>query len=337
MKPLPVGKIPSELLEQCLAICPCAAPDVLLGPSLGEDAAVVRAGADLLVLKSDPITFATDRIGWYAVHIAANDVATRGAEPRWLLLTLLLPEATSDAEMVVGIFEQVARACEELGVVLVGGHTEVTAGLERPLACASVVSPLGQARWFRTGDARPGDAIVLAGGAGIEGTAVIAREFGERLIAAGVAAETIARAAGYLDDPGISVVRAARIAREDGAVHAMHDPTEGGVACGLWELAQASGVAIDVNLECVPVLPETRAVCSAVGVDPLGLLASGALLVAVCGDAAEGLCANLGEAGIRAAVVGHVAESGCPMVYLGSQSRPMRWSHRDEIARLYEC
>ncbi len=332
---LPVGKLPADLLEALLSRLPRTDPRVLVGPRVGEDAAVIEFGQTLLVAKSDPITFATDLIGWYAVNINANDIAAMGARPRWFLATALLPEGIRPAE-VEAIFNQLVDACQKLGVSLVGGHTEITYGLDRPIIVGCMLGEVEPNRLVTSAGARPGDAVVVTKGIAIEGTAVLAREAAELLRRKGVPEETILRARNFLFDPGISVVRDAAVAWEAAPVTAFHDPTEGGLATGLTEVALASGVGFEVYAEQIPVVPECRAVCEALGLDPLGLLASGSLIITVPKGAVPDLLKALEEAGIPAFEVGRIlpAEAGRHLV-VGEGRRP--WPHfdRDELARFF--
>ncbi len=328
---LPVGKVPPALLRACLALCPTSAPDVLLGPSTGEDAAVIRTAEALASVTVDPITFATDRLGWYAVHVAANDIATRGHEPRWLLLTLLMPPGTTEDDCLT-VFRQTGEACSGLGVALIGGHTEVTPSVTRPVVSATMIGSTAGDAFLTTGGVHLGDQVLLTGGCGIEGTAILARQFGARLRAAGVDDATLARAVAYLDDPGIDVTRVARAARSAAGVHAMHDPTEGGVACALGELALASGFALSVDPDALLVREETRAVCAPLGIDPHGLIASGALLVACSPDATEAVARAIRASGACCSVVAR-ATSGPPALRRADTGKELPWSHRDELAR----
>jgi hydrogenase maturation factor len=332
-EPLPLGKLAPDLLERCLALCPTEAADVVLGPSLGEDAAVVMTGEPCLVLKSDPITFATDRLGWYAVHVAANDVATRGVDPRWMLFTLLLPPGSTD-EQALQVFAQVGDACQGIGLVLVGGHSEVTSAVTRPVVSTSLAAPMPEGRTLATRRLRPGDDILMAGEYPVEGGAVVAREFGQALLAAGVPEEIVSRAAYALDDPGISVLPAARALRGIEGLHALHDPTEGGVACGLWEMAKAAGVSITVDLDMLPEAAAGGAVCRALGLAPLSTLASGALLIG-CDPSATARCLEcLRVAGIPCGRVGSAYE-GPAVVRERGTGRELPWSVTDEITKLF--
>lgn len=332
---LGVGKLPMEFLQQLLERHGSRDARVVVGPQIGEDAAVLDMGDRYLVVKSDPITFATDEIGRYVVHVNANDLATMGAQPRWLLLTLLLPERTTSRSLVEAIMAQVAGTCKSLGIVLCGGHTEITYGLGRPIAVGLMLGEVDKAALVRTAGALVGDDVILTKGIAIEGTAVLAREMGDRL-ALRVGAGALARARLLLEEPGISVVRDAQIVQQAGHPHAMHDPTEGGLATGLWEMALASGKGIVVDLAQVPFLPETRAFCDALGLDPLGLIASGALLVAAAPEESGRMVQQLEGAGINASVIGRMVE-GSPEVRVTTDSGlvPLRTFERDELARVF--
>jgi len=333
---LPVGKLPADLLQRLLARHAGRGGRLVVGPRIGEDAAVLDLGERYLVVKSDPITFATDEIGWYVVTINANDIATMGATPLWFFLTLLLPEGQSDQELVERIFEQVGQACQALGVMLCGGHTEITAGVDRPLAVGVMLGEVEKVDLVQTSGAQPGDNVLLTKGIAIEGTAVLAREMGERL-AGTVGQEIVARGRGFLREPGISIVRDAEIVRQAGRPHAMHDPTEGGLATGLWELAQASCHGIIVDLAQVQRFPETAALCQALDLDPLGLLGSGALLVTASPVDAERMVKALDVAGIGASIIGQVID-GPPLVQATTTDGvvPFPAFARDELARLFE-
>ena len=331
--PLPTGKLPAPLLRTLLHAIEVRDPRVLVGPRVGEDAAVLDYGERLLVATTDPITFATDLIGWDAVTINANDIAVRGARPLWFLASILLPHGT-DAAQAHAIFRQLHDACGALHVTLVGGHTEVTADLDRPIVVGCMLGEVARAGLVTTAGARPGDVLVLTKGIAIEGTAVLAREAGEHLARRGLAPDVVARAAAQLFHPGISVVHEAQVAVAAAPIHAMHDPTEGGLATALAELAEASGCGIRLAAEAVPVLPECAAICRALDLDPLGLLASGALLLAVSPQDAGPLLEALTHGGTPATVIGAVtpAEQGVVIVSRAGVA-PLPAFPRDELAR----
>lgn len=328
------GKLPFELLSEMLGKLDVRDPRVVLGPRPGEDAALIDFGDRYLVAKSDPITFATDLIGWYVVQVNANDLAVMGATPRWLMATLLLPEG-SDRAMVESVFDQLSDACREHDITLVGGHTEVTYDLPRPIVVGAMLGEVAKDRVVLTSGAQAGDSIVLTKGIAVEGTAILAREADEALREAGVPDEVLTRGARLLFEPGISVRREAEIACEAGA-RSMHDPTEGGLATGLLEMASAGGLGMRVDPASIPVLPECREVCEALGLDPMGLIASGSLLAALPPDRAGGLIDALGDAGIEAWEIGRFTkpEAGLKLA-TGSGVEDLPRFDRDELARYF--
>ena len=311
---LPAGKLPLPLLEKLLTRFAPSDPRIIVGPRTGEDAAVFDFGDRYLVAKTDPITFATSEIGWYAVNVNANDVAVMGATPRWFLATVLLPAGQATAEMAERIFADISDACAALGVSLAGGHTEITHNLDRPIICGTMLGEIAKERLITTAGARPGDAVLLVKPVPIEGTALIALERADVLRARGYTEEFIARAQGYLKNPGISVVAPALLAAEIAEVHAMHDPTEGGVMTGLLEMARAAGSGITVDLDAIPVPEESARLCREFGLDPLGTIASGAILAAVAAADAVRLAETLSAAGYPTTRIGQMTAADADLV-----------------------
>ncbi len=335
LRELPVGKVPPHLLAQLIRFQGWPDRQVVLGPHLGEDAAVIDIGDRYLVAKTDPITFVTDDIGWYLVQVNANDLATSGAAPRWLLVTLLLPEHGATPELAQRIVSQIDAACRQLRVAVVGGHTEVTYGLDRPLAIGHMLGVVAKDKWVATAGARVGDDLVLVKGIAIEGTSIIAREKVQELSQRGYSEEFIKRAQQYLYDPGISVVAEALLAVDSAEIHAMHDPTEGGVATALHELARAAGVGLWVDAEAIPILPECKALCSEFSLDPLGLIASGALLVALAHQDTPALLSAYEEANIACSRIGYVTPVGTGVkLKSGASTIDLPCFDQDELAGL---
>ncbi len=328
---LPLGKLPSDLLADLLSRLP-PDPRVVVGPRIGEDAAVIDMGDHYLVAKTDPITFATDAIGWYAVQVNANDLVTTGATPRWFMATVLLPGGLADGALAERIFTQITSACSALGISLIGGHTEITYGLDRPIVAGFMLGEVGKDRLITTGGAQVGDVILLTKGIPIEATAIIARERRAELLEH-LDPALVERAAGYLTAPGISVVPDARAACAAGGVTSMHDPTEGGLATALWEVAEASGRALHLEVTAWPLLEEGAQLCAFYGLDPLGAIASGALLLTARPEAEDRVRAALEAAGIPVHRLGRVA-AGPATVWYGGVLLPR--PARDEIARLFE-
>jgi hydrogenase maturation factor len=336
LRRFPVGKLPPEVLRKLLARCPVPRDSgVVIGPRFGEDAAVIDVGSKYLVAKTDPITFTAERIGWYAVNINANDIATLGARPRWFLATLLLPEKGPTESLAQSIFNDILRACRTLAVTLVGGHTEITSGIARPIVVGHMLGEVEKTKLIRKESQRPGDVVLLTKGVAVEGTAILAREkraFLERKLGKAL----VRRAQRLLFRPGISVIRDARLALRHGEVRAMHDPTEGGLLSGLYELAHAGGIGLRIWKDRIPVLAETQALATALKFDPLGLIASGALLAVVSRRSAAAILRALHRNRIRAALIGEVRRSteGMQIVESDGESSPLRVPARDEIARL---
>lgn len=300
---LPVGKLPLNIQRSLLAAAPILDERVTLGPQIGADCAVLDLGERLLVLKSDPITFATAEIGWYLVQVNSNDIATTGARPRWMLLTMLLPEKQTTADLVEQISAQVFTACRELDISVIGGHTEITYGLSRPLLCGTLIGECERQNLVTPHGLRPGDTLILTKGVPIEGTAVLAKEFPQKLAAA-LTQEELIDAQNFIYDPGISILRDAQIATTAGVVTAMHDPTEGGLAAALWELAEAASCSLNVDISAVPIPPLAQKICAAFDLDPLATIASGALLLSANPDDVESILTALTAAGIHCAVIG---------------------------------
>lgn len=333
---LPVGKLPADLLARLLSEAPIRDERVLLGPGIGLDCAVIDMGDRLLVWKSDPITFATDEIGWYAVQVNSNDIATTGATPRWMLVTLLLPEGATTEEMVEEIFGQVYRACDSAGIALVGGHSEITYGLDRPILIATLTGEVEREKLVTPQGCQPGDRVLLTKGVPIEGAAILARQFPGRLTGI-LTTQELEAAQRMLYEPGISVRREAKVAVEAGQVTAMHDPTEGGLATALWELAEASHLSMRFDPEATPIPDLARRICHAFGLDPLGTIASGALLITAAPESVKDILRALESEGIACAEIGRM-EAGPAKVWIDKEGgsellpRPLR----DEIARVYE-
>ena len=323
------GKLPPSLLRRLFASLPAAPPDVLLGPAIGEDACAIDLPAGVLIAAADPVTLTSADVGRYGVAVNANDVAVMGAAPRWFLATLLFPLATTEAE-VERLFAGLREALAQVGAVLVGGHSEVTNAVRTPVVAGTMLGVAAGGRFVTTAGARPGDVVVQIGPVPVEGAAVLAAEARERLAAVDrVIVDAASRA---LDDPGISIVDAALFATELGAT-AMHDPTEGGLAAGLRELAVASGCSVHIDRRRVRWFEPGRVVCEALGADPWATLASGCLLATFPHDVADVAVAGLTAHGFDLSVLGRVdAGRG---VYDETGSEVVR-PERDEVARILE-
>lgn len=331
-RPLPLGKLPIPLLSRFLEELSVSDPDVVVGPGIGMDAAVIRFGETSLVFKTDPITFATEDIAWYLVTINANDVVCMGGIPEYLLVTLLLPRGTTTEKSAHELFLSLKRACDANEVTLVGGHTEITHGIDRPIAVGFMVGSLSQHGVVSSGDARPGDAVLLSKAIPIEATSLLAREFGHRL---DLDPQIIEKARNLIYDPGISVRREALIALSTGGVTSMHDPTEGGLATGIYEMARASGCAFVIDADAIPIVDPAPQILPAFSIDPMGALASGSLLVCCRSDKAEDILDAWDKAGIRGTRIGTVTKGRESVIVSSGTSRPLVPYPADEITKVF--
>jgi len=339
---LPAGKLHPALLARLLSQLPVHDPALLVGPAVGEDAAVIDLAPDsphLLVAKSDPITFATDAIGYYAVNVCANDLAVTGARPRFYLPTLLLPAGAASDTVVERIFAEIGDACRALGIVVAGGHSEITHAVNQPVVAGFMLGEAERERFYHSGGCRPGDVLLLAGAIPVEAASIIARERRTDLLARGWVEDEVDAAANLLHQPGISVLAPAQAAVATGHVTAMHDPTEGGVATGIQEIATAAHVDIDVNLDAIPVLPLAQRLCDAYDLDPLGAIASGSLLATCSAAHAAEMLAAWQDIDWSGAVIGMVtAPAGATPAVTAKRKGvciPFPRFSADEITRLW--
>ncbi len=331
--PLPAGKLPNDLLAGFLGSLSADDPALLVGPAVGEDvAAVAVEDAEVLVVHGDPITLGGDEVARSAVLVNANDIAASGAEPRWVVATVLLPPGTTPSQ-ALGHLRELAAAADEAGLSLAGGHTEVTDAVTRPLVSLTALGTVRRADLRDKSRVRTGDRVLITKALAIEGSALLAEEFGPRLRALGMTAEELEACRELL--PQANVVPEARIARRFAGVRGMHDVTEGGLATALRELAAAAGHGVLVHRERIPVSAATRRICALLGADPLGLIASGSLVICCAPAEADDLVAALRDAGIDAAEIGEVTEPGAGVAAL-ERGRPAPWPEfvTDEAARL---
>jgi len=305
MDSLDVGKLhPSMLKQIVLSHLGVTDPRVLLGPSIGEDASVIDLGQEALVIHSDPITGAVENLGWLAVNVCANDIATRGVRPLWMLTVILLPENATKAQLK-NLTSQIDEAARKLGVAVVGGHCEVTATINRPIIIATAIGMTKNRRFVKTSGAQPRDTLIVTKGAAIEGTAILASELPSSLKGK-MDRKTLERDKHFIKMT--SVVEDALTAVEADGVHAMHDVTEGGIAAGLQEIAWASNVGLVAYEEKIPISSETEAICRLLAIDPLKTIGSGALLISCEPRSAKNLVAALKRKGVRAAIIGMITK-----------------------------
>ena len=298
---LPPGKIPIDILKE-VVFKNLGAPrkEVTVGPKTGVDGAVLDLGNKSVIVSMDPITGAIERIGWLAVNVNANDIATFGVEPAFLFSCLLLPEG-ADKKMVQTISTQMSSAAQELGIAIVGGHCESTPGLANPIVVGCIMGLTEKGKYVTAAGAKSGDKIILTKSAGIEGTAILATDREEQLKK--VFSQPILDGAKHFYNQ-ISVVKDALTAYRTGGVHAMHDPTEGGILNGIHEMADAAGLGARVFEEKIIIEPETAKICRFYEIDPLQLISSGALLIAAEPQSADKIMENLAQERIYADIIG---------------------------------
>jgi HAD superfamily hydrolase (TIGR01549 family) len=336
--PLAAGKLPNRLLHQFLKELTPFDSSLLIGPRVGEDFAAVQwKDEDVLILKSDPVTFAGSAIGYYAVTVNANDVATAGATPRWLLTTLLFPLGTTAAQ-VQKVLRELQEAAAQQGLTLTGGHTEITDSVNRPVVIGQVAGTVTRERLIDKRRMAAGDKLILTKAIAIEGTCILARDFADRLLDMGLSPSELVRSKELLTNPGISILKEARIAAELGCATALHDVTEGGVATAIEELSAAGGHRLRVFLDRIPILAETENICQLLGIQPLGLIGSGSLLIVCRSQDCERLLRALECEAVRATCIGEVLEAGTGIDAVGKDGDKVEWPHFevDEIARLYQ-
>lgn len=334
---LPLGKLPARILDRLLADAVLVDSAVVQGPGTGKDAAIIGTPInELLVVTSDPITFTSSDIGQHLLAVNINDIVTTGACPRWLVLTLFFPPGTSERDVEM-LFQSIGEACKHFEITLTGGHTEITDAVTRPVAVGTLLGTMKRDRGVDTSRARPGDAVLLIGGLAIEGTAVLAKEFAEDVETA-LGSDLQKRAERFLVDPGICVWRPALLAVSRYLAHALHDPTEGGLATALRELTALTGCGIEAEKKSVVIYPETEAICEHFKIDPFGLLASGALLAVL----PEGEAGRLGdkitqELKLPTSIIGALTkETSCVWKEESGTTTPITEFARDELARFLE-
>jgi hydrogenase expression/formation protein HypE len=302
---LPSGKIPIDILKNVIFRNLGAKRDeVVLGPAAGVDCAVINLGDKSLIVKTDPITGALERIGWLAVNVNANDVSTFGVEPAFFLSCILLPE-NADTKIVETITIHMDRAAKELGMAIVGGHCESTPGLKNPIVVGCAMGITEKGNYVTAAGAKAGDCIILTKTAGIEGTAILASDRKDKLKT--MSSSALKKAQEFFTK--ISITKEALTAYRSGGVHAMHDPTEGGVAGGIREMADASNLGFRISEGKIPIAKETLQICTAFDIDPLYLIASGSLLISADKNLTKNILRSLKDKEIPATVIGEFLPS----------------------------
>lgn len=335
----PTGKLKPEILSQLLDKFTTTSHNIIVGPAVGEDAAVISLDdKKLLIATTDPITFVTDAIGYYAVVVNSNDIASMGGTPKWFLATILLPEKISDFEMVENIFSQISSTCKKYNIAFCGGHTEVTHNLSRPIVVGMMMGETEKNKLIRSSGALLDDDIILTKGIPVEGISIIAREKSSELESEPkFDKEFIERCKDFLFTPGISVLKDARIACSIGGVNCMHDPTEGGLATGLREIAAASNVGLKILHNKLPILPEGKKLCEKFALDPLGTIASGALIITASSQFSPLIISALKKENIPATVIGQIMPKnyGIKLLAESNKKTTLPVFEKDEITKIW--
>jgi hydrogenase maturation factor len=311
----------------------CEDPDVILGAVFGEDVALTRVGDDVLVSHLDPIVGAVNDIGWLAVHVACNDIATSGVPPRWVQLLVLVPQP-EDTELLERIMGDVERAAKEIGISIIGGHTGYSAALSRPLVAVTALGTLGGRKAVLTGSAQPGDKILVSKGIALEGTAILASDFSKTAIELGLTKDDLKEAKELFNQ--ISVIPEAVLLADNGAT-AMHDVTRGGILETLLEISRLSGVGLDIAYENIPITDIANRFSKAFQFDPLKMISSGTLVATVPPSKLVGARQALEEKNIRNAVVGEVTTGEDVAIRRSGEVNKYQGIHaeEDELARMW--
>lgn len=324
---LEIGKLPTHLLEQnILSKIQPQRKEILVGAGVGEDCSVIDFGEEICVLSTDPITGAIDSIGKLAIHISCNDVASNGVEPLGILLTILAPE-NSNIEDISQVLNDAKKTAQALNVEIIGGHTEVTTAVNRMVVSTTCIGKGKKRHMITSNGAKYGDDVIMTKWAGLEGTAILARDK-KRELEDVIDEEKLHEAMNFMED--ISAVQEGILAGKVG-VTAMHDVTEGGILGALWELAEASQVGVEIQEEQIPLKKVTREICQHFRIDPLGLISSGVMVMTT--NHTEKLLAKFKEKGLQATVIGKVIEGKSVMVRNGKKT-PLQPPKSDELFKV---
>lgn len=321
-----IGKVPENVLKRSiLKQIKTKRPEVLVGADVGEDCAIIGLQPDeVMVLSTDPITGTTKEMGRWAVMISANDIASSGAEVVGVLVCALLPPRIREIK-IRELMQEIEACCQELNIQVVGGHTEVTDAVNRPVLSVTGIGKVKKDRMLPTKGAKPGQDIVITKWAALEGTAILAKEKEEELLQK-FPAFLIEEARGY--SQYLSIIKEAAIAGKSN-VSAMHDITEGGVFGALWEMAESAGVGLTIDLKKIPIKQATVEICNYFDVNPYEMMSSGSLMLAA--DNGYDLVRVLEEAGIHAAVIGKVTEGNDRVVTNGEETRFLEPPKTDQL------
>ena len=335
-----IGKLKHKYLQKMLSefVSTTHLKDdrVVVGSSIGGDAAVLDMGDKYLVAKTDPITFVTDEIGYYAVHVNVNDVVCTGATPKWFQSTIILPAKKTDENLIESIFREIHDTCRSLGISIIGGHTEITKGIDRPIVIGSLLGEVEKEKLVLSSGANANDSIILTKGIFIEGTSIIAREKEDILKKKGFNNDFIEKCKNYLYNPGISIYNEAMISNDNFLLTSMHDLTEGGLFCGLAEVAIASNLGLLIKKEKINVLPEPLELSKLFKINPYSTISSGSLLISIINELAEDLISLLRRNGINSDVIGNFTSVKEEYLILDENHKKSQMSYTevDEITKI---
>jgi hydrogenase maturation factor len=337
------GKLKHDFLEKLLKnyVSDLDIQDkrVIVSSKIGEDAAVIDMGEKYLVAKTDPVTFATDEIGYYVVNVNVNDVVCMGAIPKWFQSTILLPEKITNEDLIRQIFKSIHDTCEAMNITIIGGHTEITPKLDRPIVIGCLLGEVEKEKLVLSSRIESGDVIILTKGIFIEGVSIIGRERGNELKDKGYPDDFIEKCKNYLFNPGISVYKEALLANDHFKIKGFHDPTEGGLFTGLAEMAIASNLGIAIEKETIKVLPEALELSKVFNLNPYNTISSGSLLIAIenHNDEANNLIELLKKNNISASIIGTFTkkENGLTIKTNSGLIEPLIYSEKDEILKIF--
>lgn len=324
-----IGKVSETVLKRSiLKQIQHRRKEVLVGPGVGEDCSVLELDKDeVFVISTDPITGTRENIGTFAVHITANDISSNGAEIVGIMLSVLLPEGTKEEELKE-IIKEVEVVCSKLNIEVMGGHTEITAAVNQPVITVTGIGKMPKKAMIKTAGATAGQEIVMTKWAGLEGTAILAKEKEKELLVK-YNEDFINGAKQFIEY--ISVVEEAKIARELG-VTSMHDVTEGGLFGALWELAEASKVGLEVDIKKINLKQETVEICEFYNLNPYQLISSGVMLMVT--DKANALVNELKKNGIAASVIGRITEGKDRIIINEDEKRYLEPPKSDELYKV---
>ncbi|MFX0102156.1 MAG: AIR synthase-related protein [Candidatus Hodarchaeota archaeon] len=333
---LKTGKLPPEVLSGFLYSYTSAREDprVINHPALGDDAAVIDMGAYCVISKIDPISMVVENLGYYVVNINANDIVTKGAKPKWFQSTLFFPEG-STKEDIEKVFIDIKKSCDELGISIVGGHTEITAAVTQPVAVGNMMGEVLKENLIDPSTVEEGDDLILMKGIAIEGTALIAAEKWALLKEKGFDNKFIQKCRGYLRNPGINASIPSFAAATQGKIKAMHDPTEGGLGNALHELSDLVGFGFKILPERINIYPETKELCDALDLDPMFLLASGSMVIICDTRETVNVVRAIRNLKLTATVIGSVVDKSEGIYFLKSGDKiPLKPFQEDEILKV---